>query len=178
MFFCLSGKNENKCPLAGSSSIFYLCCSGIILIYPFSLIKLPMELIHFSAGTSTVEQAMAQLKIARSDIVKSILLFAGDKPVLCILQGDRSIDFQKVRALTNESNVRMATPAEVLANTGFPVGAVTPLSSLPLVFLDSPVAEREKVYAGGGTKETLMLVSVREILSSSHPKVHPISRPK
>lgn len=137
-----------------------------------------MELIHFSAGTSTVEQAMKQLKIARSDIVKSILLFAGKSPALCILQGDRSIDFSRIRTLTNESNVRMATPDEILAHTGYPVGAVTPLSSLPLVFLDSPVAEREKVYAGGGTKESLMLVSVNEIINSSHPKIHPISRPQ
>jgi prolyl-tRNA editing enzyme YbaK/EbsC (Cys-tRNA(Pro) deacylase) len=137
-----------------------------------------MELIHFSAGTSTVEQAMQQLKIARSDIVKSILLFAGKIPVLCILQGNLSIDFQKIRALTNETNVRMATPEEVLLHTGYPVGAVTPLSSLPLVFLDAPVAERGTVYAGGGTKESLMFVSIKEILASSHPKICPISRPQ
>jgi len=137
-----------------------------------------MELFHFKSGVPTVEQAISQLKISHSDIVKSILLFAGEKPILCILQGSLSIDFQKVRALTKETNIRMATPEEVFLHTGCPVGGVTPLSSLPTIFLDSPVAERGTVYAGGGTREALMLVSIKEILNSSHPKIHPISRPK
>ena len=137
-----------------------------------------MRLFHFPGKAPTVDQAIERFNISRSDIVKSILLFAGKTPLLCILQGDRSIDFSRIRSLTNENNIRMATPAEVLKHTGYEVGAVTPLSSLDTVFLDPPVQEKKEVYAGGGTKDSLMLVSVSNIIKASDPLIVPISKPK
>lgn len=74
--------------------------------------------------------------------------------------GDRRVDRAMLRE-TVGAKVRMANPDEVLALTGYPVGAVSPFahpSPLPIL-LDRSLGRHEVLWMSGGTTDTLMALS-------------------
>ena len=91
-------------------------------------------------------------------IAKSILLFAGNAPVLVITAGDRRVDRQKVRALTGGAKVKIASADEVLEVTGFVAGGVAPVGLLhpATVLLDENLKRFPEIWAGGGIPEVLL----------------------
>lgn len=96
-------------------------------------------------------------------IAKSILLFAGQEPVLVVAAGDRRVDRQKVKALTGgTAKVRVASADEVLAVTGFVAGGVAPVGLLhpARVLLDESLERFPDIWAGGGVPEALLRLDV------------------
>jgi len=59
---------------------------------------------------------------------KSLLVLSGGRPLLLILLAEHRVDERRLALLTRCARraLRLATPAEVLALSGFPVGAVPP----------------------------------------------------
>lgn len=98
-------------------------------------------------------------------IAKSILLFAGSRPVLVVTAGDRRVDRQKVKALLQCGKVRIASADEVLAVTGFVAGGVAPVGLLnPVeVLLDESMRRFPDVWAGGGIPAALLRLRVEDL---------------
>ena len=83
--------------------------------------------------------------------VLKTLVFTGEKPVMVVLQGDKRVDLEKLKRLTNQSTLRMANPNEVKEITGYSIGGVTFLGVNGIEkIIDSKVFEEETVSIGSG----------------------------
>lgn len=136
---------------------------------------IPGEMLHLDALTPTVEMAAQAVGTAPDNIVKSILFLVGDEPVLTITCGQAYVERRQVASLygVGRKKVKLASPEEVLRETGYPVGAMPPFGHrqpLPTL-IDRRVLERLEVYAGGGADDTLLRISPQVILRVTQARV-------
>jgi len=106
------------------------------------------EILRFRESTHNSELAARCLGVEVGQIAKTILLLSDAFPLAVVVSGDRRIDMRKVRALGHGKKVRLAGPEEVVARTGFAVGAVSPVPLPPgiPVYLDRSLRRFEVVY--------------------------------
>jgi prolyl-tRNA editing enzyme YbaK/EbsC (Cys-tRNA(Pro) deacylase) len=120
-----------------------------------------VEFITFDEKVRTVSQATELLDISSSEIIKSLVVM-GDEPIVCIVPGNKSVSFKKLRKLYD--HVRMATEEEVCEITGYKVGGVPPLVDTK-VLVDKRVMAHEYVYGGGGNDHTLVKITPHDIVT-------------
>jgi prolyl-tRNA editing enzyme YbaK/EbsC (Cys-tRNA(Pro) deacylase) len=119
--------------------------------------------------TPTVPEAAAALGVAVDDIVKSLVFLVCGEPWLVMASGESRIRYPALAAAWGVSRrrVRLATPAEALSISGYPVGAMPPFghrSPLPALADRSVTVPGRTLYAGGGTREALLEVTSDELL--------------
>ena len=135
---------------------------------------LDVELKTLENPTATVEQAAAALSVEQGQIAKSMVFVMDGEPVVVVASGRHRIDSEKVCVALDCAEGRMASPDEVRAATGFPIGGVPPIGhGLPVVF-DSALLDYERIYAAGGDGNTLFEVNSRELAGSVHALVAPV----
>ncbi len=136
------------------------------------------EIISIDAPTGTVGESAKALGCYPENIVKSIVV--KDKMgqfYLVILQGDRKIKTSKLKKILLVKDVKLASPEEVKANTGYNVGDVPPISVELPVIMDELVLNQKRVYAGGGARQKNLLISIDELLECTNPLIADISIP-
>jgi prolyl-tRNA editing enzyme YbaK/EbsC (Cys-tRNA(Pro) deacylase) len=135
---------------------------------------LDVELTTLDNSTATVGQAAAALGVEQGQIAKSIVFVMDGEPVVVVASGRHRIDNDKVCAALDCAEGRMASPDEVRAATGFPIGGVPPIGhGLPVVF-DPALLDYDRIYAAGGDANTLFAVKPRELAGSMHALVAPV----
>lgn len=122
--------------------------------------------------TPTVEAAARAIGCAPEQVIKSVLFLVkrdgAREPALVLVAGTAQISYRALGALfgVGRKKVRMATPDEVIAYTGYPVGGVPPFGHpqpLP-TFVDRTVLAQDVLYAGGGDDRTMMEVRLETLL--------------
>ena len=108
---------------------------------------------EFPDGTRTAEDAARAIGVAVGQIVKSLVFFVDDTPVVALVGGDSMLDESKLALAAGGSRVRRASAEEVRAATGYPVGGVPPLGHVtPVpVFFDEGLLAHAEVWAAAGT---------------------------
>ncbi len=108
---------------------------------------------EFTAGTPTAEDAARAIGCELGQIVKSLLFDCDGRAVLVLVPGDRRADEAKVAAAAGAASARVASREQVLAATGFEVGAVAPfpLLAVDLVLLDRVLLAQQLVWVGAGS---------------------------
>lgn len=126
------------------------------------------ELIELPTAGDSVAAAASALGVSSQAIVKSVLFMANDTPLLAIATGETRIDVRNLAAALDISKkrVRLATPVQTLASTGYPVGGVPPFGHpTPLqTFIDSAVRQQQWVYAGAGGPRLVMRISTVDLI--------------
>jgi prolyl-tRNA editing enzyme YbaK/EbsC (Cys-tRNA(Pro) deacylase) len=137
--------------------------------------KIPGEILELDVPTPTVESAAAAVGCQPGQIVKSLLFFIRDEPVLAITSGPAHIERRSISThfQVGRKKVKLADPQTVLAETGFQVGAMPPFGHFtPLpTLIDQRVLEIEQVYAGGGSDQSLLHISPQVILEVTRATV-------
>lgn len=125
----------------------------------------PAELRLFTDHLPTAQAAADALGIELGRIAKSILLFAGQQPVLVVTAGDQRVDRRKVKQLMGDVKVSIASAVDVLAVTGFVAGGVSPVGLLhpATVLLDRSMQRYPNIWAGGGLPEALLRLAVADL---------------
>lgn len=131
------------------------------------------EILPMLTETPTVAAAAAALGVAPAQIIKTLLFFVAERPVLVIASGDAPVDRRPLaeRYGVGKKQVRLADAATVLALAGYPVGGVPPFGHLTQaassvaipVLLDRRIAAWDAVYGGGGDEYTLVRVAPAEL---------------
>lgn len=127
------------------------------------------EIRTFGESTHNAALAAQELGVELGQIANTILLLVDGAPVVVVISGDRRIDFRKVKALRGGKKVRLAGPDEVVAHTGFAVGAVSPVAlpaGLP-IHLDSSLRRYEVIYPAAGETNNMFRTTPDELLSLS-----------
>jgi prolyl-tRNA editing enzyme YbaK/EbsC (Cys-tRNA(Pro) deacylase) len=136
---------------------------------------LEVDVRRLSETTATVGDAARAVGCQEAEIAKSLVFVADGDAVLCIASGGHRVDPRRLADALDVAEVRQATPDEVRAATGFPVGGVPPFGhDLPVVF-DESLLEHERVYAAGGDGNSLFEVDPRRLLECTGATPAPVS---
>ncbi len=135
--------------------------------------RIQARLITHIGDTSTVPAAAAALGVPTDAILKTLLFFIQGKPYLVISHGVAPVP---VRVLADyfdvgKRQVKLAKPAQVLAETRYPVGGVPPVGhhkALPVIMAKS-ILDFEVVFGGGGDDKTMLEIPVAELLRIHEP---------
>ena len=99
-------------------------------------------------------------KLTKGKVVKSILLISDKGPILCILEGEKKIDFEKVKGIIRANNIRLAKAKEVREITGYDIGSLPPFAHNQkiLTIVDPSIFNYEEIYCGGGSHYSLLKI--------------------
>ena len=125
-------------------------------------------------STKTVKDAAVAVGCDEAEIAKSIVVVCDGDPVVCVTSGAHRVDVERVALVLDCAEARPATPDEVRAATGFPVGGVPPFGhGLPVLF-DESLLRHERIWAAGGDANSLFEVDPRELINCTTAQVVPL----
>ena len=137
--------------------------------------NIPGEILHLDVPTPTVESAAAAVGSDPESIVKSLLFSFNENLVLAITCGPTHIDRRALAAhfQVGRKKVKLADPQTVWDATGYQVGAMPPFGHYaPLnTLIDQRVLEKDEIYAGGGSDQTLLRITPGTILTVTQAQV-------
>jgi prolyl-tRNA editing enzyme YbaK/EbsC (Cys-tRNA(Pro) deacylase) len=132
---------------------------------------LEVEVRTLDQPTRTVPEAARAVGCHEAEIAKSLVFVADGEPVVVVASGAHRVDTDLIAEELDVAEVRQATPDEVRAATGFPVGGVPPFGhELPVVF-DETLLEHETIYAPGGDGNTLFAVASARLVECTRARV-------
>lgn len=108
---------------------------------------------ELDASTRTAAEAAAALGCEAGAIANSLVFMAGDEPVLILASGAHRVDLRHVASAAGLPSLRRATPQEVRAATGQPIGGVAPVghSTRLRTLVDVALETYPEVWAAAGT---------------------------
>ncbi|WP_420124679.1 YbaK/EbsC family protein [Nakamurella sp.] len=123
----------------------------------------------------TAKDAAAALGCTPAAIANSLIFMAGPpagapgtaEPVLILTSGGHRVDTAHVASLLGVGELGRATPEQVRAATGQPIGGVAPVGHPAPVrtFVDRALAPYDVVWAAGGIPHAVFPTSYTELLS-------------
>ena len=121
---------------------------------------------EFSEGAATAADAAEAAGCALDQIVKSLVLICGDRPVVALVPGDRQGDPEKVARIAGAGPARIASAQEVERATGFAPGAVAPfpLPGVSRVLVDRQILVHERVWVGAGSPNHLATLAPGDLV--------------
>lgn len=135
---------------------------------------LDVEVETLADSTRTVDDAAQAVGCTPAQIAKSIVFVADGEPVVCVASGAHRVDPDRVCDALDCAQARPATPGEVRAATGFPVGGVPPLAhGLPVIF-DDALLTHEDVWAAGGDGHTIFRARPADLVRCVEATVAPL----
>jgi Cys-tRNA(Pro) deacylase len=133
----------------------------------FESAGVPKEIHRFEESTHNSELAARTLGVQVGQIAKTILLLSEETAIVVVISGDRRVDTKKVRALGYGKRVRLAGPDDVVARTGFAVGAVSPVAlpdGVP-VYIDRSLRRFDTIYPAAGETNNMFVTTPDELLA-------------
>lgn len=100
-------------------------------------------------GAHTVADVSVMLKLKPSQIVKTMLVIADDEPVAVLIRGDHELNEAKIKNLLGASVLELATPEQIAAATGGPVGFSGPVGLKVPIYADNAVKYMRNLGVGG-----------------------------
>jgi Cys-tRNA(Pro)/Cys-tRNA(Cys) deacylase len=121
----------------------------------------------------SLEQAARERDLRPEQILRTLVFrLEGDTFVLVLAPGPGRISWPKLRRHLGRSRITTATADEVLATTGYPPGAVSPLGlPAPLrILADDRVRSQVTVSIGAGIRNAGVVLAVRDLLRLTDPE--------
>jgi Cys-tRNA(Pro) deacylase len=116
---------------------------------------------EFPHSTRTAEEAATAVGTTLGQIVKSLVFFADDVPVLVLVSGANRVDPVKLAATCGAQAVRRASADDVRRATGFVIGGVPPVGHRTALatYLDRDLLRYDVVYASAGTPTAVFAIT-------------------
>jgi prolyl-tRNA editing enzyme YbaK/EbsC (Cys-tRNA(Pro) deacylase) len=126
----------------------------------------------FPDGTRTAQDAAKAVGCTAAQIVKSIVLRAGEQMVLVLTSGANRVDTKKIATALGE-NVKSADGRWVRDVTGFAIGGVAPVGhqTRPRVFIDEDLMKLDPVWAAAGSPRHVFRTSAAELTRMTGGKI-------
>ncbi|MFA6064498.1 MAG: YbaK/EbsC family protein [archaeon] len=125
---------------------------------------IPCEHFHFEQSCHSVKEAANAVNTQPTNLVKNVCLVGEkDKLIIAIVSGEERVSTTRVAKTLKLNSVRTATIEEILKLTGYPAGGVPSFGYNAIFIIDDQVMEKEHVYTGGGSENSLVKISPKEI---------------
>jgi Cys-tRNA(Pro) deacylase len=132
-------------------------------------LHVPYTFFQHPGPVHSLAQAAAERGQQPEQVVRSILFrLAADDFLMVLVAGPRQIDWKALRRTLNQSRLTMAKPEEVLAITGYEVGAVSPFG-LPRpirTLVDESVLVQAEISLGSGVRSTTVILKTADLMQA------------
>ncbi|WP_295789024.1 YbaK/EbsC family protein [uncultured Microbacterium sp.] len=128
--------------------------------------QIPGEIVVLPDAASTAALAAAALGVEVGAIANSLVFWSDDEPLLVMTSGAHRVDTAALAERLGRGAIRRATPEQVLAATGQPIGGVAPTghpAELTTV-IDEDLAAFDEIWAAGGTPHTVFPLTFDELV--------------
>jgi Cys-tRNA(Pro)/Cys-tRNA(Cys) deacylase len=134
--------------------------------HSLDLLGIPYRLFEHAQPPASLEEAARQRGQEPDQVIRSILFRChGQDFFLALMAGPGQISWRKLRKHLGVSRISMASEKEVLAVTGYVVGAVSPLGlSQPLrILADASVFRPEQISLGSGVRGVAIMMKPSDL---------------
>jgi Cys-tRNA(Pro)/Cys-tRNA(Cys) deacylase len=122
------------------------------------------EHLSFNQSCHSVENAAKTANANTDDFVKNICLIdSNGNLIVAIIKGEDRASTSRVEKALNIERPRIATPEEILQKTGYPCGGTPSFGYNAKFLIDPRVMEKDVVYSGGGSENSLVKISTKEL---------------
>lgn len=115
----------------------------------------------------SLEQAAVERGQRPEQVVRSILFrLEQERFAMVLVAGPAQVAWRTLRRHLGQSRLTMASEEEVVAVTGYQIGAVAPLGlpqPLP-VYIDDSVTAEEEISLGSGVRGTTIILAAADLL--------------
>jgi len=130
------------------------------------------EHLSFDQSCHSVAEAARVVNASPEDIVKNICLVdAGGNAIVVILKGEDRVSISHVAQVLTIDQPRLATPQEILEKTGYPCGGTPSFGYRATFLIDPRVMEKEMVFTGGGSENSLVKVAPPELVRANAGRI-------
>ncbi len=127
---------------------------------------IPHQVFRHSGPVNSLEQAAQERGERPEQVVRSILFRLGeDQYLMALVAGPAQISWKRLRKYIGQSRLTMASEEEVLAVTGYQVGAVSPFGTTrPLrVLVDPGLLKEDDVSLGSGVRGVAIIMKTKDL---------------
>ena len=130
---------------------------------------IPYRLFRHAGPVQSLEQSARERGQRPEQVVRSIVFrIAGDEFVMVLIAGSGQVSWPLLRRQLGKSRLTLASEAELMAATGYAIGAVAPFG-LPGpmdVLIDERVLEAEEISIGSGVRGTTVIMRSADLRSA------------
>jgi prolyl-tRNA editing enzyme YbaK/EbsC (Cys-tRNA(Pro) deacylase) len=122
--------------------------------------------LEFDASTKTAADAARALNCDVGAIASCLVFVLDDEPIVILKSGAFRVDLERFSSLAGGRETRRATPDEVRAATGQPIGGVSPVNwpGALHVYIDDSLAGFEQVWSACGTPNAVFATTYDELI--------------
>jgi len=128
---------------------------------------IPYRFFRHSGTIRTLEQAAEERGQRPQQIIRSIVFrLSRGGFVMVLVTGHKQVAWPALRRHLGTSRISMATEAEVLRVTGYPLGAVSPFATItPLrILMDRDILAEQEISIGSGVRHTTVIMQREDFL--------------
>jgi Cys-tRNA(Pro) deacylase len=132
-------------------------------------LDIPHRVFSHPGRIRSLEQAAAERGQRPEQVVRSLLFrVSEDEFVMVLIAGPQQVAWRELRHHLDESRITMASREEVLAVTGYELGAVSPFGlPQPLrILVDESVLAEEELSLGSGVRGTTIILRTADLLAA------------
>jgi Cys-tRNA(Pro)/Cys-tRNA(Cys) deacylase len=137
--------------------------------HALSSLGIPCRIFRHAGTVTSLEQAASERGQSTEQVVRSILFRLGEGNfVMVLMPGPQQVSWPALRAYLGQSRLTMASEADVMAATGYLVGAVSPLG-LPgpmRILADESVFFHDEVSIGSGERGIAIILKSADLQRS------------
>lgn len=124
------------------------------------------DIVVLPDAASTAALAAAALGVEVGAIANSLVFWSEDAPLLVMTSGAHRVDTSALAGRLGRTRIARATPEQVRAATGQPIGGVAPTGHpQPLTtVVDEDLAGYSEIWAAGGTPHTVFPLTFDELV--------------
>lgn len=129
-------------------------------------LDIPHRVFTHPGKISSLEQAAQERGQRPEQVVRSILFrLSENEYLMALVAGPTQISWKALRSYLGQSRLTMADKDEVLAVTGYPIGAVSPFGTLRRlrVLVDPSVFIEEEISLGSGVRGTTVILKSEDL---------------
>lgn len=125
-----------------------------------------LEIVVLKVTARTAKDAANALKCEVGAIIKSLVLKADKKFILCLVAGDKRCSLNKLKKIIKKKEVCMADAEEVKSQTGFSIGGVAPVAHLNKleVLIDKSLGRFQNVFGAAGHPSCIFKINHRDLI--------------
>lgn len=129
---------------------------------------IPFRVFQHAGPLRSLEQAAQERGQRPRQVVRSILFhMAEGQFVMALTAGPDQLSWPALRKHLGVSRLRMASEEEVLAQTGYPRGAVSPFGlpeqARPRILIDERVFEEDEISLGSGVRNVAVILRSQDL---------------
>jgi Cys-tRNA(Pro) deacylase len=136
-----------------------------------------LKIIILDNSARTAKEAAISLNCTVGAIVKSLLFRTVNAYILCLIAGDKRCSLKKLKKLTNQKDISMATPEEVKTQTGYIIGGVSPVGHLNSIeiLIDDSLKRFIDLYAAAGHPNCVFKIDFENLKKITNGEIKDIA---